>query len=197
MNQKKFFETFQIIYLNGPSSSGKTTLARALQNALEKPFLLIGIDKIIGFMPHKINDFNGESEREGFFWKVGQDPHGHTLYHIQAGPFAKKITNTLKDIVLLLAKQGYHIIIDDVAFGAVEVEQWKRALRGYNVLYVGVITPLEILEQRERDRKDRMIGSARAQYYTVHENASYHLEVDTHAHSLEENVKKILNYTSN
>ena len=36
----------QIIYLNGPSSSGKTTLAKALQHAFEKPFLHVGIDKI-------------------------------------------------------------------------------------------------------------------------------------------------------
>ena len=45
---------FQIIYLNGPSSSGKTTLAKALQHAFEEPFLPIGVDKIIGWMPEKI-----------------------------------------------------------------------------------------------------------------------------------------------
>jgi len=37
----------QIIYLNGPSSSGKTTLAKALQDVFEEPFLHVGIDKII------------------------------------------------------------------------------------------------------------------------------------------------------
>lgn len=41
-------EPVQIIYLNGPSSSGKTTLAKALQHAFEEPFLHVGIDKIIG-----------------------------------------------------------------------------------------------------------------------------------------------------
>lgn len=44
-------EPVQIIYLNGPSSSGKTTLAKALQHAFEEPFLHVGIDKIIGWMP--------------------------------------------------------------------------------------------------------------------------------------------------
>lgn len=43
----------QIIYLNGPSSSGKTTLAKALQHAFDDPFLHVGIDKIIGWMPEK------------------------------------------------------------------------------------------------------------------------------------------------
>ena len=36
----------KIIYLNGPSSSGKTTLAKALQESLEEPYLHIGIDKV-------------------------------------------------------------------------------------------------------------------------------------------------------
>jgi chloramphenicol 3-O phosphotransferase len=40
----------KIIYLNGPSSSGKTTLAKALQDAFEEPFLHVGIDKIIDRM---------------------------------------------------------------------------------------------------------------------------------------------------
>jgi len=42
---------YQVIYLNGPSSSGKTELAKALQEALDKPFLHVGIDKVIGMMP--------------------------------------------------------------------------------------------------------------------------------------------------
>lgn len=98
---------------------------------------------------------------------------------------------TLKDIAILLASQHYNLIIDDVAFGTVEVEEWKQGLKDYNVLYVGVVTPLEILEERERARGDRCVGSARAQYYKVHENVAYDLEIDSHAYSLEENVTKI------
>ena len=45
----------KIIYLNGPSSSGKTTLAKALQESFVEPFLHIGIDKIIGFMPDNVS----------------------------------------------------------------------------------------------------------------------------------------------
>lgn len=49
----------KIIYLNGPSSCGKTTLAKSLQNAFSEPYLHIGIDKLIGFMPAKINNWEG------------------------------------------------------------------------------------------------------------------------------------------
>ncbi len=56
----------QIIYLNGPSSSGKTTLARGLQHAFEDLFLHVGIDKIDGWMPEKVNDWTGGEASLGY-----------------------------------------------------------------------------------------------------------------------------------
>jgi len=181
----------KIIYLNGPTSSGKTTLAKALQDSFEEPYLHLGIDKIIGFMPAKINNWKGEPAPLGFSWEAATDPSGHPVFHVQAGPFAKRIVRTLKDIAILLASQNYNLIIDDVAFGMVEVEEWKQVLKQYKVLYVGVVTPLEILVEREHARGDRFVGGARGQYYKVHENVAYDLEIDSHNHSLEENVAKI------
>lgn len=182
----------KIIYLNGPSSSGKTTLCKALQEAFSEPFLHLGIDKIIGFMPDKLNDWEGGYVEQGFCHVPALDPTGHPSYKIHCGPFAKKLTRTLKDIALLLASQQYNLLIDDVAFDSIEVGQWKEILKNYKVLYVGVVAPLEILEKREKERGDRFLGSARDQYYKVHENVAYDLEIDTHAHSLEENVAKVM-----
>lgn len=181
----------KIIDLNGPSSSGKTTIAKELQDSFSEPYLHIGIDKLIGFMPAKINDWQGGDAPLGFSWKRDTDQTGQTVYNIQTGPFAKKITRSLKDITVLLASQQYNLIIDDVAFGAIEVDEWKQALKGYHVLYVGVVTPLDVLEQREKSRGDRIKGSARSQYFKVHENVSYDLEIDTHRNTLEDNVLKL------
>jgi chloramphenicol 3-O phosphotransferase len=186
----------KIIYLNGPSSSGKTTLAKALQESFPEPYLHLGIDKIIGFMPAKMNNWEGGPAPLGFSYESATDPTGHPIYQIHSGPFAKKITRSLKDIALLLASQQYNLIIDDVAFGAIQVEEWKQALKNYTVLYVGVSTPLAILEKREKDRGDRFLGSARGQYFQVHENVAYDLEIDTYVHSLKENVEKIKNALS-
>ena len=82
------------------------------------------------------------------------------------------------------------MIIDDISWGE-EVVEWKETLNNYTVLYVGISTPLDILEQRERSRGNRFLGSARGQYYQVHENVTYDLEIDTHAQTIEENVKII------
>jgi len=37
----------ELIFFNGPSSSGKTTLCRALQSALSEPYLCIGFEDFI------------------------------------------------------------------------------------------------------------------------------------------------------
>lgn len=185
---------FQIIYLNGPSSSGKTTLSKALQNALEEPFLHIGIDKIIGWMPEKINDWTGKQAPLGYSWKKSEDELGYITHELQIGPFAVKIGKTFQKIVLMLAEKGYHIIIDDVAFGKEQVDSWKELLKSFEVLWVGVNAPLSVLEEREKERGNRMIGSARDQFYKVHARAIYDLEINTHKTSLLENVRIIQHF---
>ena len=52
----------KIIFLNGPSSSGKSTLARALQRKLLKPYFCIAMDTFTDIIsPWFTGDFNGET----------------------------------------------------------------------------------------------------------------------------------------
>jgi chloramphenicol 3-O phosphotransferase len=183
--------SIQVIYLNGPSSSGKTVLAKALQKAFDEPFLHVGIDKIIGWMPEKINDWTGGEACLGYSWKSGADESGHPIQDLQIGPFAKKMEKTFQEVVLTLVKSGHHLIIDDVSFGKDEVDEWRKVLQGYNVIWVGVNAPLHILEQREQERGNRIEGSARGQFHKVHVGVSYDLEIDTHHVPLADNIAKI------
>ncbi len=184
-------EPVQIIYLNGPSSSGKTTLAKALQHTFEEPFLHVGIDKIIGWMPEKINDWTGGKAPLGYSWRKDKDASGNLIHELQTGPYAKEIAKTFQEIVLLLAQKGHPIIIDDVSFGKQQIDEWKKFLKDFHVLWIGVNAPLDVLEQREKERGNRMIGSARAQFHKVHVDATYDLKIDTHHASTSENIKKI------
>jgi len=43
----------KIIFLNGTSSSGKSTLIKGLQAALDEPFLELGLDKFIWMLPKR------------------------------------------------------------------------------------------------------------------------------------------------
>jgi chloramphenicol 3-O phosphotransferase len=181
-----------VIFLNGPSSSGKTTLAETLQLKLTEPFMHIGIDRIIYMMPPNINNWEGKQVEQGFWWLKDADQEGKTVYHLQAGPYARKSMETLKDIVLTLANNGHHVIVDEVSFGKEGVEVWRKKLNKLATLFVGVHTPLSILELREKIRGDRIVGSARAQYQTVHNNVKYDLEVNTHDQTLEECAQKVM-----
>lgn len=154
---------------------------------MDEPFLHIGIDKVIGLMPCKINDWKGGAAPLGFSWKQQDDGTSH----LQLGSFARRVVNTYYDIVELLAKQGYNLIIDDVAYGSRDVDLWRKRLQGYPVIYIGVHCPLDVLEKREKLRQDRMIGSARPQSLRVHEGVNYDLEIDTERDSLEEIIQRI------
>ena len=53
----------KIIFLNGCASAGKTTLAKAIQQVSEEPFLFVGIDALFGAMPRKIVGFGKELKK--------------------------------------------------------------------------------------------------------------------------------------
>lgn len=183
----------QIIYLNGPSSSGKTTLAKALQHAFEEPFLHVGVDKIIGWMPEKVNDWTG-GNAPGYSWKKSEDALGHPIQELQIGPYAEKIGKTFQEVVLALAKMGHRVIIDDVSFGKAQLDEWKKTLKNFQVLWVGVNAPLPVLEQREKERGNRILGAARGQFHNVHVDATYDLEIDTHLATVDDNICKVMSF---
>lgn len=183
-----------IIYFNGPSSVGKTTLARELQNALETPFLLVGLDQIIDMMPTKLNDWQFGSKVPGFSLKPIKDQAGATVYAVHDGPFAKKMLRAMKEIVVTLARTGYNILIDDVSFGKKEVDEWRLALKDFTVIWVGLTAPLEVLEEHEKGRGDRLPGTARWQMDRVHTGVVYDLMIDTAAQTLAQNVHIIKEY---
>lgn len=183
----------KVIFLNGPSSSGKSTLAYALQSKLHEPYLHIGIDKIIGMMPQHLNDWTGGQVDEGFWWKSAYDEHGNVLQHIQLGSYALKISLLLKSIATTILDSGINLIIDEVCVGEhSSMADWKKSLAQYKVVYVGVNASVEKLEEREKDRGDRILGSARAQWLEVHKNAIYDIELDTDKITLDDCVDMIL-----
>jgi chloramphenicol 3-O phosphotransferase len=145
-------------------------------------------------MPEKINDWTGGEASLGFSWKKSQDESGNPIQELQAGPYAQKIGETFQQVALALAKMGHHLIIDDVSFGRPQVDEWKKVLKNFRVLWVGVNAPLSVLEQREKDRGNRILGSARGQFHKVHTDATYDLEIDTHHANTAQNVEKIKSF---
>lgn len=184
--------TNTIIYLNGPSSAGKTQLARALQDALPEPYLYLSIDTLIELMPAKVNDWTGERTTIGYSFQPATDEAGNVVYRVVAGPYGQRIAPAFRAIAVTLAQSGLSLIIDDIAFGQEQVQRWREDLHDYTVHWVGVTAAVETLEAREQARGDRLPGSARDQAARVHTGVTYDLLLDTTAISTTGAVQQLL-----
>ena len=121
------------------------------------------------------------------------DPTGKVVPYLYAGDEAKKSLKGLVQATNAFIGVGNSVVIDDVAIlGSWQVNLWKAALVSHHVTYVGVHCPLFIIEERERKRGDRLLDSARGQFFQVHEGVEYDLEVNTHYESTDIIVNRIL-----
>jgi len=91
-----------------------------------------------------------------------------------------------------MAKLEHYIIIDDVSIDKCQMDSWRECLKDFNVLWIGINAPLNVLEEREQSRGDRMQGSARAQYFQVHRHMQYDFEFETHRDSIEYMVHQVM-----
>ncbi|KDM93364.1 chloramphenicol phosphotransferase CPT family protein [Photobacterium galatheae] len=168
-----------VIFLNGPSSSGKSSIARALQNCLDDNYLHLGIDAFIAMMPAKANTLN-ESDKpaEGFYWRT-TTLNQQSVHRISFGPYGKAVNEAYRTTVRHLVDAGMKVIVDDVLDGAEEMAIWQSVLAGKHCLYVGVTCSAETLIQREQQRGDRYPGSALEQASRVHCGIEYDLFINT------------------
>jgi chloramphenicol 3-O phosphotransferase len=97
---------------------------------------------------------------------------------IRTGPVAERVFRGMRHAIAAMAAQGNHMIVDDVLLGS-EKAEYLELLSRFELFLVGVFAPLDVLEARERERGDRLIGLARWQYDRVHTDMKYDLEVDT------------------
>lgn len=162
----------KIIFLNGVSSVGKTSIAKTLQSILDEPYLFVGVDQFIDMVPEKyIRKSEGISFKS---LKIKDKP----LVEINTGKIGEKVMRGKRHAIAALANEGNNLIIEEVIIGN-EMQEYVNVLSLFQVFYVGIFAPLKVIEERERNRQDRLIGLARWQYNLVHQNKSYDLEIDT------------------
>ncbi len=168
--------TGRIILLNGTSSSGKTTLVRALQERLPGPWLEIGIDRFVFALPKRYLNQPLWSE---VFRYVRPDGRDDGPFTIETGPLGERLVAGMHRTAAALAESRLDVIVDHVLLEDRWLDDMAALWNGFRVLYVGVRCPLEVVLAREAARRDRTIGQAEAQFAVVHRRAGYDLEVDT------------------
>ena len=167
-----------VVVVNGASSSGKTSLARALQLLAPDPWLHAGIDRFWGMMPQAWMQLGARAE-EGVSWLRGEDEYGRPVVHTVPGPVATRMARGMHRAVAALARAGSNVVSDDVFFDPAWAHDWAVALDGVDAWLVGLQCPQEELERRERGRGDRERGEARAEAALVHDGVPYDLELDS------------------
>ena len=148
----------QIVFLNGASSSGKSSIASELLLILDRPWFHLSVDAI-----------NGMRARQRTL-ELGPAELAAALTRTRAG-FHRAVAG--------LALAGNDVVADHVLS-----EQWRlldclQVMSGLSVVFVGVHCSPEELRRRELERGDREVGQAASQQQQVHAHRIYDLECDT------------------
>ncbi|MGK4585595.1 chloramphenicol phosphotransferase CPT family protein [Kitasatospora sp. HPMI-4] len=158
----------RIIFLNGTSSSGKSSIARELLDILDD-----GV-----FFHMAVDGFNAmRSKRE-----LGAEELDAALRRTRMG-FHRSIA--------AMAEVGNDVVVDHVLSEPWRLLDCLTVLRPEDVLFVKVHCPLDELARRELARGDRPPGLAAHQYDRVHSHGDYDLECDTGTASPRECAERI------
>jgi len=168
-----------VIVLNGPSSVGKTSITRLLQDSLPVPYLRVGTDRIIDQMPAWTNCLDAittsGTRPSGFFFE--QTEAGEIALGV--GDYGRALLKSYYASLALMVEQGIRLIVDDVWLGQESFQLLLDALGPWRPLCIGLSASAELLAKRERARGDRMHGSAVWQAAGVHSGIEYDLRLDT------------------
>ena len=163
-----------VIFLNGTSSSGKTSIANALQALYPTPLLHTGIDTLYTMLPHKaLGETSLAKDGYRYLMKNG------VLDRVEIGEYAQRLLACTVPLTQVLLEHKNDLVIDEILFageGRDFLYHYAEIFIGARAYFVKVDCPLDILEQREVERANRHRGLARLQYNHVH-NHSYAYDI--------------------
>lgn len=175
-------QTGKIIFLNGSSSAGKTTIAVTLQQLLEEPFQHIALDQFRDGMPGRFRGLNSPEGTPGArgLNVVPVERDGEKMTEIRFGEVGEQILRGMRRAISAFAAAGNNVIVDDLLFKPDYLHDYAKALADHDAWLIGVRCSLDVVNEREAQRPGRFPGTATSHFHQVHEHgAQYDLEVDT------------------
>ncbi|MGI8614277.1 MAG: chloramphenicol phosphotransferase CPT family protein [Nocardioidaceae bacterium] len=163
----------RIIFLNGATSSGKTSIAEHLLALLDAPYFYLQVDAI-----------NAMRAR----------PPTLRLRPEQLELVLERTVLGFHRAVAGMAAAGNPILVDHVLREPSWLLDCLALFAGGDVVFVGVHCPLAELERRERARGDRELGRVAYHFARVHRHGSYDVEVDTSTSSPHACAVEILDF---
>lgn len=172
----------RIVILNGASSVGKSSIVeafRARQADAGAFWWVAGIDDVLSRLGAPWVDV-GWPAGPGALAATGMRivPGEHGLL-IEVGPLLRRLLRLYQRSVARVALDGIDVVVDEVVLDHVAWDDWQTHLAGLDVTWVAVRCSSDEMARRELERGDRPVGLAAAQLATVHQVATYALELDT------------------
>ncbi len=168
-------DRFWMIVFNFVGRVGKSSTIRTLQAIAASPFLHMSTDAFIGMLPERLF-----GHPDGLVFEPGLSG-GHPCITVRIGLVMAQAMRGMRDAVL--AAQGNDLLVDNVMFDPAEAAEYRALLTPREPSVVGLFAPLDVVEERERERGDRVIGLARGYVDRVHRGIAYDLEIDAVRHN--------------
>src|SRR5688572_15798507 len=166
----------RIIFLNGSSSAGKSTLAATLQKRLDEPYRYMSLDDYLQQFGKMVSEYQKLGQATlparpalNYPPKFSPPPGLEDLASLRLVP-------KFHQSVAAAANASHRVIVDHVLEHEVWLKECLTLFEGLEVIFVGVYCPLEELERREKRRGGREIGLARFQHQIVHAHGVYDIE---------------------
>lgn len=175
--------TGTVIFLNGTSSAGKTSISNELMQTLNEDFIYLSVDNAIA----GVNDM-----LMSMFGKQITRDEIRTIEHEEM--IENPVISLFHHYIMAFSRIGKNVIVDHVLIDRSWLEECIKLLHNTQAFYIGVHCPLEELERRERERGDRPIGLAKAQFEMVHKHSRYDFEVNTSDNSITECANMIKDF---
>lgn len=155
-------EKGRIIFLNGVTSAGKTSIVEAIQERDDIFFYVVANDLF--------QEMVGEKYLRENYWK-----------------YLSEVIIMMYHTAKLFSDMGKNVLIDGVLFERDEIsphyQQLLEILKDNPLDVVEVYCPLEICRKRNIIRGDRYESQSDEQYEIMAKNVKYSLRVDTSLHS--------------
>lgn len=164
-------EKGRIIFLNGVTSSGKTSIVEALQEQEDIFFYVVANDLF--------QEMVGENYLRRDYWK-----------------YLSEVIIMMYHTAKLYSDMGKNVLIDGILVEREEIKphyhQLLEILKDNPLDIVEVYCPLDICRQRNIVRGDRDETQSQEQYDLMAENIKYSVKVDTSIYSSKECAEQII-----
>lgn len=167
----------QIVILNGPPRSGKSSIVTVIQNTFEGLWMNLGVDRFMQMTPEK------------YLPGIGLRPGGERQ---DLEPLVTILYHAMYESIAAHSRQGLNVVVDVGHHDSYTVPRGilpkcAQRLSGLPVLFVGVRCPVEIIMERRRStgwNADAAPGKSvpmpvRLWQEAVHSPGVYDMEVNT------------------